>query len=203
MRTNLLNFVIFVSVMLLSCNQAVKVEEKEHKSTKNEVKQTELNFVEQGKKYVTQTQKVLAANLVNAIKTDGAEHALSFCSSKAYPLTDSMATALNIQIKRVSDKARNPSNKANEEENKYILNSKDLLTKGEAMKPQLVENEEKTIGYYPIVTNQMCMQCHGEANTEVLPKTLEKIQELYPKDEALGYKVNELRGIWVIEMDKK
>ncbi len=203
MRTNLLNFVIFISVILLSCNQVVKVEEKEHNSTKNEIKKTELNLVEQGKKHVTRTQKVLAENLVNAIKTNGVEHALSFCSSKAYPLTDSMATALNVQIKRVSNKARNLRNKANEEENKYILNFKDLLTKGEKLKPQLIENKEKTIGYYPIVTNQMCMQCHGKANTEVLPKTLEKIQELYPEDEALGYKVNELRGIWVIEMDKK
>ncbi len=53
------------------------------------------------------------------------------------------------------------------------------------------------------MTNQMCMQCHGETNTEVLTNTLSKINTLYPDDKAMGYKVGELRGIWVVELNKK
>ena len=33
------------------------------------------------------------------------------------------------------------------------------------------------------------------------PETLNKIHELYPDDKATGYGPNELRGIWVIEMN--
>jgi hypothetical protein len=49
----------------------------------------------------------------------------------------------------------------------------------------------------------MCLQCHGIPNNQILPTTLSKIKELYPTDKATGYGENELRGIWVIEMDKK
>ena len=33
-------------------------------------------------------------------------------------------------------------------------------------------------------------------------KTLAKINQLYPNDKATGYDVNQLRGIWVVEMTK-
>ena len=49
----------------------------------------------------------------------------------------------------------------------------------------------------------MCMQCHGKINTEIKAQTLKKINDLYPNDLAVGYEVNLLRGIWVVEMDKK
>jgi len=58
------------------------------------------------------------------------------------------------------------------------------------------------IGYYPIVTNKMCMQCHGNPEMDIDTKTFEIIKKRYPDDKAIGYTINELRGIWVIEMEK-
>jgi len=49
----------------------------------------------------------------------------------------------------------------------------------------------------------MCMQCHGKANEEILPETLTKLTKFYPADKAQGYDINELRGIWVVEMNKR
>jgi hypothetical protein len=49
----------------------------------------------------------------------------------------------------------------------------------------------------------MCLQCHGDPANDISPETLNKIQTLYPDDAATGYKTNELRGIWVVEMPKK
>jgi len=159
--------------------------------------------IETGQNIASQTQGILGKNLMAAIQSKGTEHALSFCSIKAIPLTDSMAIALNTKIKRVSDKNRNPENKANEAELAYIAAAKLAISKGEKPKPQLTIVGEKQIGYYPIMTNKMCMQCHGQPETEVLPNTLSKIHQLYPNDLAMGYKLNELRGIWVIEMNTK
>lgn len=51
------------------------------------------------------------------------------------------------------------------------------------------------------MTNGMCLQCHGTIGQEVSSETFTKIKELYPKDRATGYGLNELRGIWVVEMD--
>lgn len=158
--------------------------------------------LEKGQQLAMQTKAVLGKNLLGAINADGTEHALAFCNTRAYPLTDSMATALNADIKRVSDKNRNPNNAANATELAYIAQAKEALAKGETAKPHLQEIEGRMVGYYPIMTDKMCLQCHGQTQTEVLPATLTAIQALYPKDKAVGYKANELRGIWVVSMAK-
>jgi hypothetical protein len=162
----------------------------------------ELSPLEKGQSYAMQTKAVLGKNLLNAINTKGTDDALEFCSTKALTLTDSMAKALDIKIKRVSDKNRSTMNKANTVELTYIQRSKTMLALGEKIKPELIKKGNKYIGYYPILTDKMCLQCHGKPNTEVLTNTLSKIQKLYPDDKAIGYSANELRGIWVVEMKK-
>ncbi len=164
---------------------------------------TSLTPLEQGQKLAMQTKGVLGKNLLNAINKKGTEGALEFCSTRAMPLTDSMALALNAGIKRVSDKNRNAKNAANEAETAFINEGKALLAKGEKLKPKMQIINGKQVGYFPIMTDKMCLQCHGKPNEEVLPKTLERIAKLYPNDRATGYGVDELRGIWVVEMDKK
>ena len=57
-------------------------------------------------------------------------------------------------------------------------------------------------GYYPITTQAMCLQCHGNPESDIAPETLSAIERFYPEDLATGYGENELRGIWVVEMAK-
>ena len=175
-------------------------EEKQKYSTATNKNKTPLEI---GKSIAMQTKSVLGKNLLHAISKNGTENALSFCSTKAIPLTDSIALILNTKIKRVSDKNRNPNNQASAQELAYIKKSKDLIAKNLPVKPELSTLNNKNIGYYPITTNKMCMQCHGVPQIDINTNTLTKIQNIYPSDKAFGYKENELRGIWVIEMDKK
>ena len=161
------------------------------------------NYAAKGQKFVSATQAVLSKNLMEAINKDGPEHALEFCNIKAYPLTDSMSQALNAKIKRVTDKTRNPDNQANADELAHIDFLKSKLANGEALTPKVIEQHEKMIGYYPILTNNLCLQCHGKPNSDISAATLEKINSLYPKDQATGYGMNELRGLWVVEMQKR
>jgi nitrate reductase cytochrome c-type subunit len=157
---------------------------------------------EQGLHFAMQTKGVLGKALMNAINMKGTENALAFCSTRAIYLTDSMAVTLNASIKRVSDKNRNPLNSANNEELAYIEKSKTLLYKGEKINPQIVETNSEMVGYYPIMMENMCLQCHGITESEVLPNTLQKINSIYPNDKAIGYKSGELRGIWVVKIKK-
>ncbi|MDH5599544.1 MAG: DUF3365 domain-containing protein [Cyclobacteriaceae bacterium] len=175
----------------------------EGEKEKYKANREELPFAERGMNLVMTTKSVLGKNLKGAIKSQGPENAITFCNERAYPLVDSMALVLNAMIKRVSDKPRNPNNSANENELKYIEASKEILLSGGKIKPQLQENNGKMVGYYPILTNQMCLQCHGQPNTQILPKTMERLNKLYPEDQAKGYGDNQLRGIWVVEMEKK
>jgi hypothetical protein len=79
-----------------------------------------LRYSERGLKYALATKAVLGKNLMGKIQKEGTLEALNFCNTKAYPLTDSMAVVHKASIRRVSDKPRNPNNKANKEELGYI-----------------------------------------------------------------------------------
>ncbi len=47
----------------------------------------------------------------------------------------------------------------------------------------------------------MCLKCHGKPNEHVQPETLATLKKRYPNDEAVGYDVNQVRGIWAIKFD--
>lgn len=156
-----------------------------------------------GLEYAMATKAVLGKNLMQAINTKGTEGAVEFCNTKAYPLTDSMATALKAHIKRVSERNRNPENVANADELAYIEAVKLMLEQGQKPKPKVQEKDGQMLVYAPIITNQMCLQCHGDKDKDINAETLKKISSLYPEDRATGYKDNQLRGIWVVKMDKQ
>ena len=175
------------------------------KGKQNQQAQTnfqELPYGERGLKYALTTKAVLGKNLMGTIQKKGTLEALTFCNERAYPLTDSMAVVHNADIKRVSDKPRNPNNKANTEELGYINTFKQVVAKNEEVSPIVKEMDDKVRVYYPITTNTMCLQCHGKPNETLQPTTLAKIKNLYPLDKAIGYNVNEVRGIWSITFDK-
>ena len=198
MKTSFI-FLIILAVTILSC----KNKNKDNGTVSSEeYNDTAFNYTDAGLKIAQSTQAVLGKNLVNAINEKGAPAALAFCNEKAFPITDSMARVLKAAIKRVSDKPRNKKNLANDNETAHILAFKESLDKGEQPKPFMMEINGKMVGHYAIITNKMCLQCHGYVNNDILPQTYSKIKSLYPGDMATGYTENQVRGLWVIEMEK-
>lgn len=163
----------------------------------------DLTYEEKGMKFALGTKAVLGKNLMGTIQKKGTLAAVEFCNIKAYPLTDSMSVVYNANIKRVSDKPRNPENKANTKELQHIESFKKVLAANEEPKPILEEYEDVVNFYYPITTNSMCLQCHGTPNKELDTEAYKTIKALYPKDMAIGYDVNEVRGIWSITFNKE
>jgi cytochrome c551/c552 len=162
-----------------------------------------INYIDLGMDAANSTKSTLGKNLLAALQNYGPDGAVDFCHTRAIPLTDSMSTELNISVKRVSDKPRNPLNQANAEELKYITYAKAQLKDKVKPEPGLMEYDKQIVAYYPIETNDMCLQCHGIKNEHINEKTLSKILDLYPEDLATGYQSGEIRGIFVVEMDKK
>ncbi|NBC04395.1 MAG: DUF3365 domain-containing protein [Bacteroidetes bacterium] len=200
MNTNILT-VLFLSVVILI--SIFGCQNRESSSEKTLSKEDLSAYKQKGGEFVETTQKVLASNLIGAIQEKGTEGALEFCNIQAIPLTDSMAVELQAHIKRVTDQPRNPDNAANESELEYIRSAKSDLSEGNEVTPAIQYANGKVIGYYPIITNQLCMQCHGNENSQINQATLEKLKTLYPDDQATGYDVGELRGIWVVEMEEQ
>ena len=151
---------------------------------------------ELGVHYALSTKKVLGKNLMGKLQTEGTLEALNFCNENALSLTNTSAEKFQVKIQRVSDKPRNPSNTANKEELAIISTyKKDLATNN-----KLNAITSKNTVYYPIISNKMCMQCHG-TKRNITPKVYKKIVTLYPNDKAIGYSPNQLRGIWKVTLN--
>jgi cytochrome c553 len=159
--------------------------------------------VEVGRQMALSTKSQLGSNLMGAIKSKGTEGALTFCNVAAMPLTDSMSQVHQAVITRVSDKPRNPDNQANETELAHIAYFKAQVSKGQKVVPIVEEQEGQVHFYMPIMTNNMCLQCHGEINTQIQPTTIARLDELYPEDKARGYGPDQVRGIWSIAWQQK
>lgn len=200
-RFTLGTLILATCVFILSSCENQQDASKTDTETTVEVKE-KVNYLEAGKELALETKSNLGKNLATAITEKGSEGAVEFCNIQAIPITDSMSLVLGAQIKRVSDQPRNPDNQANEAELAYINKWKEAHANGTNLPPLLTEVDQKMIGYYPITTNQMCLQCHGTPEKEINKATLAKIAKLYPADKATGYKIDELRGLFVVEMNK-
>lgn len=173
--------------LLLSC--------KEDKSTsgKSDV------LLEKGKNITSSTFMALSSQLQKAMKEGGVSNAVKYCNVQALPITDSLAAIYDVEIKRTSDRVRNPQNTATAAELGVIKEYQNLLSKGDQLKPQVGKNEKGKTFYAPILTNDLCLKCHGNKNEMA---SYDAIADLYPEDQATGYNSGELRGIWSVQFRK-
>ncbi len=195
---------ILVILFFTSCKNETKEidSSKKAKELKEMVSKINPSNAQIGLDMVFTTKAQLGKTLMETIAKKGTNEALKYCNIKAIPLTDSMATVHLSRIKRVSDKTRNPNNKANETELKNIEAFKKMLSNGKDISPILETKNDSVYFYYPIVTNGMCLKCHGNPDT-IEKDVLASLKELYPYDTALGYSENEVRGIWSIQFKSK
>lgn len=193
---------ISTMLILLSCKNPKKVQHTHDVANANTVK-TDSAYMAEGAAFAQNTQKILGKNLMQAMEKGGPAYALAFCNTKAMPLTDSMAVYHKVKISRVSDKPRNPNNKASSEQENVISTFKEQLVSNGEVQPILVKKEDQVHFYQPIITNNMCLKCHGDTQNDIDDKVIKSLADLYPEDRATGYAENEIRGAWHIVMEKE
>jgi hypothetical protein len=185
-------FSLLVTVVILAATVSCHIKPKSAEAVKTN---DTLLLLKLGDSITTQVQKVLLANVMQAMKEGGPVNAVSFCNVHAMPLTDSLAEEYNCLIQRVSDKYRNPAN---------IPTITDLeilsrMSTANGMKPLTISEDGLTIYYKPItIAMPSCLSCHGYVGKEIDGKTAEIIRQKYPNDLATGYKEGDLRGLWKI-----
>lgn len=184
---NIIGVLILLMIGILGCNQ-----------DKLSIKQQESLLVK-GNKISSATFLALSAELQQAMSSGGVSNAINYCNIKALPITDSLSIKYNVKIKRTSDKVRNQNNIASKEELKVIQDYKTELKAGKKLKAQITSSSTGNKYYAPIITNTMCLKCHGN-KSEIDSYNI--IANLYPDDLATGYKSNEVRGIWSIKFLK-
>jgi hypothetical protein len=190
--------ILLISGMAFLALQCNKKEETTTAAAVEEVPvPTEIN-VDSLKAYADETKKTLVKTLTQKIEEGGAESAVTFCKTEAGPLVKSVADKHGLEIKRVTDKPRNQNNLASEAELRIIEKYKQELLEGKTLEATTTDSHY----YEPLVTNALCMQCHGEKGKNIAPGTAGKIAELYPEDKAFGYRENEVRGLIRIARSK-
>jgi hypothetical protein len=145
------------------------------------------------------TTKLIAA-LTEAIAKDGTASAIGVCSERAPEIAAKVGKAHGVTLRRASEKPRNPKNAATDAE-KIILSAFAAdLAKHEPPKPQILPNPDKSTHWFApiVISNPLCLQCHGAADRDIAQPTLSAIRKLYPNDKATDYKVGDLRGLWSI-----
>jgi hypothetical protein len=155
--------------------------------------------VNEGQKIAKATFQTLSSNLKKAMTEGGVEYALQFCNVEAMPLTDSLSKHHDVSIRRASHKPRNPYNTADSLEAEVIKQYIEKLESGEELKPVTYADENRITFHAPItITNSLCLNCHGKVNEDISKENLATIQELYPKDQATGFSMGDLRGVWTV-----
>lgn len=141
----------------------------------------------------------LMSHLARQIETHGPAGAVEYCSLQALPLTDSIARAEKVQIKRVSHRPRNPQNAANERELALIEKYREEMADGQALEPHLRKTENEVQFYAPIVLSMpTCLKCHGQPGADIDSATRQVLQQRYPEDRATGFSLGEIRGLLVV-----
>jgi hypothetical protein len=161
------------------------------------------DYREKGLQYAMAVQATLGKTLQQKIGEEGTLGAIEFCNLNALAITDSLSLELGATISRITDRPRNPLNRASDEEMKFLSAYREDLAEGHTAKG-LVALQDNTIHfYYPIVTNSLCLQCHGSLDSGVSPEVYSKLRELYPQDRAMAYSSGELRGLWKVSFPEE
>ena len=146
----------------------------------------------------------LKYTLGQKIQEGGFAKAADFCSTEAGNLAKEASKKLpnGVSIKRVTNKPRNSLNKATPNDLKVLNTIETKIKKKEA--PQMVVKKLDTNHYQvykPLIIDAKCLKCHGDATTRD-KEAYKIIQARYPNDKAIGYKIGELRGAFLVDIKK-
>jgi len=124
---------------------------------------------------------------------EGPLNAISVCRVQAPAIADSLSVE-GTNIGRTSHRLRNPDNLAPEWVN-VVLQS--YLGEDKNHVPQVVSLANDREGYVePITIKPLCLACHGE---NIAADVAAQIDEIYPDDQATGFSIDELRGVYWVE----
>lgn len=152
-----------------------------------------------GKTITQNVGKTLLKTVQQKMGEGGVEAAIDYCRVNALPITDSLAAAHGVRVKRTALKTRNPENNPTALE-REVLGKMKLQNPPQAM---VTETETgQTVYYAPIVLKGFCQTCHGTPGETMAIETDSLIKAHYPSDMATGFAEGDLRGMWAVYFDE-
>lgn len=144
----------------------------------------------------------LKARLIGAMKADGPVAAIKVCAEEAYTIATQVSDETGMQVGRSALRLRNPGNAPDAWEQGALARFLAAQSRGEdlsAMEHSEVARAGSEEVFYwakPILVQQPCTVCHG---TNIAPEVAATIADYYPDDQATGFEVGDLRGIFTVK----
>jgi cytochrome c553 len=158
--------------------------------------------IEEGKGVIKAYFGDLKGELQKGMKEKGPVATISTCNTVAPSLSEAHSQMSGWSVSRTSLKVRNPENRADEWETAVLKEFESRKASGEdpmkMMKAEVVEEQGRKVFRMmkAIPTAEVCTKCHGG---ELAEPVSAKLKELYPADEARGYKPGDLRGAFTLK----
>ncbi len=169
-----------------------------HQPATDTAAQPDSLYEAQARQITQQAFAALSGVLMREIAAGGPARAVEVCHKAALPLTDSLARAGGVQLRRTSSRPRNPHNAPDSLERRALaeLAVQPLDANGRP-RAWLHRSSEAVDVLLPIrLAMPTCLNCHGQPSTDIAPATLARLDSLYPEDAARGYALGDLRGAW-------
>jgi outer membrane protein TolC len=143
-------------------------------------------------------QAELGNRLQAALAEDGPVGAIEVCRTAAPGIATRLSERSGAQVGRTALRLRNPVNAPDPGERVVLEGFAQRFTAGEGGPIEDYQSlpDGRTRYMRAIVTQPMCLACHGSTLAEPVRKAL---AEHYPADEATGYFAGDLRGAFVVE----
>mgnify|MGYP005750434073 FL=1 len=165
-----------------------------------------LLILNEAKILLKETAKQYKNTLIEGLQHNDLKKALKYCNKEVEKLI-SKDIEKDYSIKRVSLRQRNKNNyptlyekeilekfnKLSLKDNKYFVLEHNEIIKDE-------NNNNKFVYAKAIRIKEVCLNCHGSNINNDLKK---EIQKLYPDDKAINYKLNDIRGAFVMYQNIK
>ncbi|HAT50955.1 MAG: DUF3365 domain-containing protein [Nitrospirae bacterium] len=165
---------------------------------------------EEASALVTESQKLtktfmeqLKGHLVTAMKSGGPIQAIEACHLMAPQVAADMAKQSGWTIGRTSLKPRNQANTPDDWERVVLEDFEKRIQTGEGPEKLehhaiVTENGKQVYRYMKAImtAEKPCLTCHG---SDLDAGVAKKIAELYPNDQAKGYKAGTIRGAFTFK----
>jgi hypothetical protein len=148
-----------------------------------------------------QLMEVLRDEMQAAVQTGGPVAAIEVCHDKAQALTKKISDERGWRVARTSHKLRSEKNAPDAWEAKVLEEFQKRKANGEALETMefsavVEQGGKKTFRYMKAIPmGGVCSNCHGPV---LKPDVVQKLDQYYPKDQARGFQVGDLRGAFTI-----
>jgi hypothetical protein len=156
----------------------------------------------EAKRIVQQFASTLQGELKAGIQAGGPVKAIEICQERAPAIAEELSQQSGWSVGRTSLKLRNPDQNAPDDWERAVLQQFDQRqAAGEEVAPmahaEVVETGDGRVFRFmkAIPTGDVCLACHGD---QIIPEVARALDAAYPKDEARGYSLGQVRGAFTL-----